>query len=78
MKRKFIQKALLSGGLLLLLFPFSGQAWSDHTLLVSKALKDLPAWKNQDSIAARSLKTFLVETEKELASFLAEQEQWSR
>lgn len=78
MKRKFIQKALLSGGLLLLLFPFSGQAWSDHTLLVSKALKDLPAWKNQDSIAARSLKTFLVETEKELASFLVEQEQWSR
>jgi hypothetical protein len=60
------------------LFPIAGKAWSDHTLLVSKALKDLAVWKNQDSIPAKSLQTFLMETEKELAQFMAKQEQWSR
>jgi len=78
MERKIFTKAGLLGCLLLMLLPFAGIAWSDHTLLVSRALRELTVWKNQDSIQAKSLKTFLAETEKELALFLAGQETWSR
>jgi len=74
MERKIFTKAGLLGCLLLMLLPFAGIAWSDHTLLVSRALRELPVWKNQDSIQAKSLKTFMAETEKELALFLAGQE----
>ncbi|NLN96532.1 MAG: hypothetical protein GX128_10265 [Bacteroidales bacterium] len=64
--------------LLFLNINFSVQAWNEHTLLAYAALKDLPFWKTSDSIAAKSLKVFLSDNEKELELFLAQHETWSR
>ena len=63
--------------LLFLNINFSVQAWNEHTLLAYAALKDLPFWKTSDSIAAKSLKVFLSDNEKELELFLAQHETWS-
>jgi hypothetical protein len=63
--------------LLTLVFPARLDGWSEHPLLVRPALKDLQVWNKMDPVKAVSLHTFLVETEKELAVFLAGQEAWS-
>jgi hypothetical protein len=78
MKSSFIKKLFLLMLVASVMLPFGGFAWTEHPLLVSKALKNLPAWKNMDSIQAKSLRTFLIETEKELVAFLAEEEKWSQ
>ncbi len=51
--------------------------WSEHPMLVRPALKDHPIWQKTDSVQAKNLKIFLLESEKELEKFLAEQEAWS-
>ena len=66
--------------LLILVAPFTTlkvSAWSEHPLLVRPALKNHPVWQKADSVQAKSLKNFLIENEKELERFLAEQEAWS-
>jgi hypothetical protein len=78
-----MKKSVVTKLCLILLFtatilPFRVLAWSEHPLLVNKALKDLPVWKNMDSIQAKSLRTFLIENEKQLVAFLAEEEKWAR
>jgi hypothetical protein len=77
MKSSFIKKFFLLMLVASVMLPFKGLAWTEHPLLVSKALKDLPVWKKMDSIQAKSLKTFLIENEKELVAFLAEEEKWA-
>lgn len=47
-------------------------AWSEHPMLAKPALKDLEIWKKADSISAKSLQQFLMETESALAVFLKE------
>ncbi len=64
--------------LLFLNINLSVQAWNEHTLLAYASLKDLPFWKTSDSVAAKSLKAFLSDNEKELELFLARHEAWSR
>ncbi len=59
-------------------FPGTIFAWSEHPMLVRPALKDLPMWVRLDAVEVKSLKTFLVEVEKNLEQFLAEHEKWSR
>ena len=78
MKKTLIEKICLLVLVITVIFPVRGYSWSEHPLLVKKALKDLPLWKNMDSIPAKSLRTFLIETEKEMATFLAEEEKWYR
>ncbi|MDP2423376.1 MAG: hypothetical protein U1C46_03360 [Bacteroidales bacterium] len=53
-------------------------AWSEHPMLAHPALKGLPLWNRLDAVAAKNLKTFLVEAEPQLEQFLAQQEAWSR
>jgi hypothetical protein len=77
MERNPVTRISLIILLLSLLVPLTGSAWSEHPLLVNKALKGLPLWSKMDSVHAKSLRTFLVETEKELVTFLADQEKWS-
>jgi hypothetical protein len=78
MKKTFIKKLLLLMLVASVMIPFNCNAWTEHPLLVSKALKDLSVWKNMDSIQAKGLKTFLIENEKELVAFFAEEEKWAR
>ncbi len=77
MKRIFLAATFT---LLILAAPFTTlkvSAWSEHPLLVRPALKNHPIWQQADSVQAKNLKTFLLEAEKELEKFLAEQEAWS-
>jgi len=62
----------------LLFYTPKAAGWSEHPLLVRPALENHPAWKNQQAIEAKSLKTFLIETEKQLEAMLAQHEAWSR
>lgn len=71
--RRFVILSLLS--LILTVYTF---AWNEHPMLSYAALKDLPIWKMADSVRAKSLKTFLLENEKQLEHFLAQHESWSR
>jgi hypothetical protein len=77
MKMTYKEKLYLLMLVLTMLFPTPGYSWTEHPLLVSKALKDLPLWKNMDSVQVKSLKTFLIENEKELVTFLANEEKWA-
>jgi hypothetical protein len=52
-------------------------AWSEHPMLVRPALKDHPVWKTTGKVEAQNLKTFLIQVEKELEVFMAQQEKWS-
>lgn len=52
-------------------------AWSEHPILARIALEDLPYWQMPDSVKAKSLYTFLIETEKEMEVFLEIHEKWS-
>lgn len=52
--------------------------WMEHPLLTAPALKDHAVWSRVGPVTAVQLKTFLLETEKELELFLAQQELWSR
>jgi hypothetical protein len=52
-------------------------AWSEHPMLVRPALKDHPVWKTTGMVQAQNLKTFLIQVEKELEVFMAQQEKWS-
>lgn len=77
MNRNLFPLALI---LIFLIGPFSilkVSAWSEHPLLVRPALKNHPVWQKADSVQAKNLKTFLLETEKELEKFLADHEAWS-
>jgi hypothetical protein len=58
---------------------YSGKlaAWSEHPILSRIALEDLPYWQMLDSVNAKSLYSFLLETEKELEVFLERHEKWS-
>ena len=51
--------------------------WTEHPMMVRAALIYPPIWQKADPVEARSLQTFLLENEKELEKFLAEQEAWS-
>jgi hypothetical protein len=53
-------------------------AWSEHPILALIALEDLPYWQMLDSVQAKSLYSFLLETEKELEVFLDVHEKWAR
>ncbi|HRZ42901.1 MAG TPA: hypothetical protein P5228_09400 [Bacteroidales bacterium] len=53
-------------------------AWSEHPLLTGPALKNHPVWATAAPVRATHLRTFLLETEKELELFLAQHEAWSR
>jgi hypothetical protein len=64
--------------LLGIIFPYPVGAWTEHPLLLNKALKGLPIWTKMDSVETRSLRSFLIDTEKELVTFLADQEKWSQ
>lgn len=59
-------------------YTLSAWAWSEHPMLVHPALKSFVKWENLEPVQAKSLQTFLLEVEKELEVFLAEQEAWSR
>jgi len=77
MNRNLFPLALI---LIFLTGPFSVlkvSAWSEHPMLVRPALINHPIWQKAKPVEARNLKTFLLETEKELEKFLAEQEAWS-
>ncbi len=63
---------------LLVLVSAKGFAWEEHPIMAKAALEDNPYWKTADSVMAKSLKTFLLETSAELAVFLEKQESWSR
>ncbi len=78
MKISFLLKFSLLWIFLNLLFTSGVSAWSGHQMMVYPALKDHIAWGKAASVEAKNLRTFLVETEKELVLFLAEQESWSR
>lgn len=68
-------------GLLIVLsltLSYAAQAWSDHPIMSKAALQDMPQWQTIDSVAAKSLQTFLMETEDELSLFLEWHEQWAR
>ncbi len=54
----------------------SAKAWSEHPLLAYPVLSSIPELANQSPIAVKSLKNFLMEQEKELEKFFAEQELW--
>lgn len=56
---------------------FRAFAWSEHPLLVYPALKNHPVWEKLPAVEAVSLKNFLLAAEKELESFMAQQEAWS-
>lgn len=56
----------------LLIISNSLLAWSEHPMLAKPALKDLEIWKKADSVQAKSLQQFLMETETALAAFLKE------
>jgi len=53
-------------------------SWSEHPMLVHPALKNFIRWEKLEPVQAKSLQTFLIEEEKELEAFLAQQEAWSR
>jgi hypothetical protein len=59
------------------LIPRAG-AWSEHPLLTGPALKNHPVWAKTAPVQAICLRSFLLETEKELEVFLAKHEAWSR
>jgi hypothetical protein len=54
----------------------TAKAWSEHPLMAYQVLSTIPELENQDPIAVKELKTFLLEQEKELEKFFAEQELW--
>jgi hypothetical protein len=54
--------------------PADVAGWSDHPVLAKAALSDLSFWNNIDSVEAKSLTTFLLETGHELEGFLLKQE----
>jgi len=56
----------------------AAQAWSDHPIMSKAALQAMPQWQTIDSVTAKSLQTFLMETEDELSLFLEWHEQWAR
>lgn len=58
------------------LFSSSANAWSEHPLMAYQVLSTIPELANQDPIAVKNLQTFLLEQEKELEKFFAEQELW--
>ena len=78
MKSRSTAKISIFLFLLTLVFPARLDGWSEHPLLVRPALKDLQVWNKMVPVKAVSLHTFLAETEKELAVFLAGQEAWSK
>jgi hypothetical protein len=78
MKKTFNEKLCLLMLVMTVLFPLKGYSWLEHPLLVNKALKDLPVWKSMDSIQVKSLRTFLIENEKDLVTFLAKEEKWAQ
>ena len=59
-----------------LLISGSAKAWSEHPLMAYQVLSTIPELNSQDSITVKSLKNFLLEQEKELEKFFAEQEVW--
>lgn len=63
---------------LILALSYAAHAWSDHPILSKSALQDMPQWQTIDSVAAKSLQTFLMETEDELSLFLEWHELWAR
>lgn len=62
---------------IILLYSERLSAWSEHPILARIALEDLPYWQMPDSVKAKSLYTFLIETEKEMEVFLEIHEKWS-
>jgi hypothetical protein len=77
MMKYFSRKIGLLIGLSLIL-SYAAHAWSDHPILSKAALQDMPQWQSIDSVTAKSLQTFLMETEDELSLFLEWHEQWAR
>lgn len=63
---------------ILMQYCLQGLAWSEHPMLAHPALKEAINWEKLDSVAAKSLKTFLLEMEPELEKLLDEQEAWSQ
>ena len=51
-------------------------AWSEHPLLAHPVLSSIQQLVNENPIMVKSLKTFLMEQEKELEIFFHEQEIW--
>ncbi|HPF93823.1 MAG TPA: hypothetical protein PLV65_07790 [Tenuifilaceae bacterium] len=54
----------------------TAKAWSEHPLLAYQVLSTIESLKNQNEIEVKTLKAFLIENEKALETFFAEQEQW--
>ncbi len=59
-------------------FSTSAFGWSEHPMLVRPAIKNLELWSRHNAVAAKSLRAFLIETEKQMEAFLASHEAWSR
>lgn len=59
-----------------LLLSTSALAWSEHPLMAYPVLSTIPGLNTQDSIAVKSLKTFLIENEVALEKYFEQQELW--
>jgi hypothetical protein len=59
-------------------FTTTAVAWSEHPLMANHVLSQIPGLNSKDSIAVKSLKTFLLEQEKELEVYFEKQELWFR
>jgi len=74
MKKLALRYTLVAIAVILL--SATAKAWSEHPLMAYQVLSTIPELANQDPIAVKSLKKFLIEQEKELEKFFAEQELW--
>lgn len=78
MKNFFATSVWAIAAIFYLLIPKTIHAWNEHPMLVRPALSGAIEWEKLDSVQAKSLKTFLIESEKEIETFLARHEEWSR
>ena len=61
-----------------LLLEQSAKAWNIHPLFMHPVLSSMPEVKNSEPVAAKSLKSFLIEEEKGLAKLLIQEEEWAQ